>query len=132
MYCNQDFNYKYTLNNQINGRVQFFAPVIFRGTRALRGTKALSSYKKQYMRPVYMSCIYKKRQCLNFALPNYEILTETRLRSVAPVGSFRSLSGLATLSCSPALNGSSTPPPSRRRFALCRLALRPSANPLIT
>ena len=95
-------------------------------------------------------------------------LTETRLRSVAPTGSFRSLSGLTSLSYSPALNGSATPPleicftltefrtwslapecsicslpgltsfrpstnfPSRRRFALCRLALRPSANPLIT
>ncbi len=60
------------------------------------------------------------------------MLTETRLRSVAPAGSFRSLSGLTSLSYSPALNGSATPPPSRRRFALCRLALRPSANPLIT
>ena len=38
------------------------------------------------------------------------MLTETRLRSVAPAGSFRSLSGLTSLSYSPALNGSATPP----------------------
>ncbi len=64
--------------------------------------------------------------CLGFAPRSASFAFEpaVQFRSIS------SLSGLVSLSCSPALNGSATPPPTRRRFALCWLALRPSANPL--